>query len=74
MTAGCKCRGGLAHHHPEVEGIAVPTDQAPATKAGATGARPEQEFGSHTCRGGYGGISRIPGELDPAEPHVARAG
>jgi hypothetical protein len=25
-------------------------------------------LGSHTCRGGHGGISRIPGELDPAEP------
>jgi len=47
-TAECKCRGGLAHHHPEVEAIAVPTDQVPATKAGAAGAGPEPELGSHT--------------------------
>jgi hypothetical protein len=43
-TAECKCRGGLAHDHPEVEDIAVPADQAPATKAGAAGAGPEPDL------------------------------
>jgi hypothetical protein len=43
-TAECICRGGLAHHHLEVEDIAVPIGQAPATRAGAAGARPESDL------------------------------
>jgi hypothetical protein len=65
-TAECKCRGGLAHH-PEIEDIAIPTDQAPATKAGAAGAGPSQNLAVRPVEEDSG-ISRIPREPDSAEP------
>jgi hypothetical protein len=49
-TTECKCRGGLAHDHPEIEDIAVPADQAPMTKAGLQERGPSQTWQSHLSR------------------------